>query len=102
MNAPTMDTPMYRDLYRAIRFRTVTLAGGTNKDFNRAVELELGFLELDPSPLNWVLCAATVEHDEFQRYAYEMELAQEQAEDDAHNARWEAALEAKYDFMKES
>lgn len=99
---PTMDTPMYRDLYREIRKRTIKLAGGTDKDFNKAVELELNFLKLDPSPINWVLCAATVEHDEVQRYSYEMELAQEQAEEDAHNARWEAAIEAKYDFMKEN
>lgn len=93
---------MYRDLYREIRARTIALAGGTNKDFDKAVELELDFMELEAKPLNWVLCAATIEYEEVQRYAYEMELAQEQAEEDERNARWEAMLEAKYDYCKEN
>lgn len=95
------DTPMCREVYRAIRSRVVALAGGDNSHFDAAVKLELEWQGLAPKPINWVLCANEIEREENMRAQMEANH-EEEAEMDRMSAAYERAMEDKYDFMKEN
>lgn len=102
MSATNNITATLRDCYRLLRQTTIQMAGGTNKDFDDAVLLELDYRGLDAKPINWVLCAMEIEKEEHLRVLCEQEAAEEQDSADSAYARWEAAQEAKYDYMKEN
>lgn len=101
MSALPMDTPMCREVYRAIRNRVREIAGGTNAHFDEAVRLELDYQGLQPKPINWVLCASEIEREEQLKMQIEESHEEECAMEREQN-RYEWAMEEKYDFSKEN
>lgn len=100
MDFSKFDVPMLRDLYRQLRSNTIRMAGGNEKHFDEAVRLELEHKDMNPTPQNYVVCAMEIEREEMLR---DMEGAEHEAELAFIKDRdaWEAAMEDKYDFIKE-
>lgn len=99
-NLNEFDTPMLRDLYRQLRTSALRVLGGTTEDFRQMCDNERKRLELDNSSRSWVIAAMEIDREARLIEKYEEDREETLAWEKEHDA-WEAAMEQKYDFMKE-
>ena len=71
------------------------MVGGSSKKFDDIIKMELESQKLEPTPRNYVACAASLEQEVYEFYYEESVAAQ-------NENQYEAAMEQKYDFLKEN